>query len=105
MNEELKDQKTLKAKVKNILKKLEEEEQKSLNTTDPECTRINSLQGSHAGYNFQSVVDEKNGLILSTDVISENSDLNQFTCQINKANEVLGKKCKVAGADSGFAST
>ncbi len=41
MDEELKDQKTLKAKVKNILKELEEEEQKSLNTTDPECTRIN----------------------------------------------------------------
>ncbi len=63
------------------------------------------LQGSHAGYNFQSVVDEKQGLILSTDVVSENNDLNQFACQINKANEVLGKKCKVAGADSGFAST
>jgi hypothetical protein len=38
-------------------------------------------------------------------VVSKNNDLNQFACQINKANEVLGKKCKVAGADSGFAST
>jgi hypothetical protein len=105
MDKELKDQKILKSKVKAILKELEEEKQKSLNTTDPECTRINSLQGSHAGYNLQSTVDKKCGLILSSDVVSENNDLNQFASQINQANEILGKKCKVAVADSGYAST
>jgi transposase len=105
MDKELKDQKILKSKVKGILKELEEEKQKSLNTTDPECTRINSLQGSHAGFNFQSTVDEKEGLILSSDVVSENNDLNQFASQINKANQILGKKCKTAVADSGYAST
>jgi len=86
MDKELKDQKILKSKVKGILKELEEEKQKSLNTIDPECTRINSLQGSHAGFNVQSTVDEKEGLILSVDVVSENN-------------------CKIAGADSGYAST
>ncbi len=105
MDKELKDQKILKSKVKNILKELEEEKQKSLNTTDPECTRINSLQGSHAGYNLQSTVDEKEGLILSIDVVSENNDLNQFASQINQANQILGKKCKTAVADSGYATT
>lgn len=105
MDKELKDQKILKSKVKGILKELEEEKQKSLNTVDPECTRINSLQGSHAGFNVQSTVDEKEGLILSIDVVSENNDLNQFASQINKANEILGKKCKAASADSGYAST
>jgi len=105
MDKELKDQKILESKVKGILKELEEEKQKSLNTINPECTRINSLQGSHAGFNFQSTVDEKEGLILSADVVSENNDLNQFASQINKANETLGKKCKTACADSGYAST
>jgi transposase len=105
MDKELKDQKILKSKVKAILKELEEEKQKSLNTTDPECTRINSLQGSHAGYNLQSTVDEKEGLILSSDVVSENNDLNQFASQINQANQILGKKCKTAVADSGYATT
>lgn len=105
MDKELEDQKILKSKVKGILKELEEEKQKSLNTTDPECTRINSLQGSHAGYNFQSVVDQEHGLILSNDVVSENNDLNQFAQQINQANKILGKKCKTACADSGYAST
>ena len=105
MDKELKDQKILESKVKSILKELEEEKQKSLNITDPERTRINSLQGSHAGFNLQSTVDEKEGLILSADVVSENNDFNQFASQINKANEILGRKCKAACADSGYATT
>jgi transposase len=105
IDQQLKDQAVLKTRVKGILKELEEEKQKSLNTTDPDCTRINSLSGTHAGYNFQSVVDEKHGLILSTDVVSENNDLYQFAQQINQANELLEHKCQVACADSGYATT
>ena len=105
MDQELQDQDVLKTKVQGILKKLEAEKQKSLNTTDPDCTRINSLSGTHAGYSVQSVVDEKHGLILSSDVVSENNDFNQFSRQIDQANELLEQKCQVACADSGYAST
>jgi hypothetical protein len=70
MDEELKDQKTLKAKIKGILQELKEEE--SFNTTDPECTCIKKGKNFYAGFNFQSTVDKKKGLILSTDVVSEN---------------------------------
>ncbi|PKP55331.1 transposase, partial [Candidatus Atribacteria bacterium HGW-Atribacteria-1] len=103
MDEELKDQKTLKAKIKGILQELKEEE--SFNTTDPECTRIKKGKNFYAGFNFQSTVDKKKGLILSTDVVSENNDLNQFASQINKANHTLNKKCEIAVADCGYAST
>lgn len=103
MDEELTDQKILQSKVKNILKELQEEE--SLNTTDPESIRIRKGRNFHAGFNFQSVVDGKEGLILSTDVVRETNDLNQFACQINKANHTLNKKCEVAVADCGYAST
>lgn len=103
MDEELKDQKILQSKVKNILKELQEE--KSLNTTDPESIRIKKGRNFHAGFNFQSVVDGKEGLILSTDVVRETNDLNQFACQINKANHTLNKKCEIAVADCGYAST
>jgi transposase len=103
MDEELKDQKTLKAKIKGILQELKEEE--SFNTTDPECTRIKKGKNFYAGFNFQSTVDKKKGLILSVDVVSENNDLNQFASQINQANHTLNKKCEVAVADCGYAST
>ena len=103
MDEELKDQKTLKAKIKGILQEIKEEG--SFNTTDPECTSIKKGKNFYAGFNFQSTVDKKKGLILSVDVVSENNDLNQFASQINKANHTLNKKCEVAVADCGYAST
>ena len=105
MDEELINVNALKSKVKQILKTLEDEGKKSINTVDPECTRINSVHGSHAGYNAQIAVDEKHGLIISSEVVSENNDLNQFANQVNQANETLENKCEVACADSGYADT
>ncbi len=100
---ELKDQETLKNKIKTILKELEEEpSKKSVNTTDPDCNRMKSRQGTHASYNAQIVVDEKHGLIVSSDVVNENNDLNQFAEQINQANETLETPCKEACADGGY---
>jgi hypothetical protein len=104
MREEIKDKEVLKSKIEAILKELEEEGKKTINTTDPECGRMNSVQGIHAGYNTQTVVDEKHGLIVSSDVVNENNDLNQFSEQINQANETLEKDCKIACADSGYAN-
>ncbi len=103
MDKTLEDQKILQSKVKNILKELQEEE--SLNTTDPECIRIKKGRNFHAGFNFQSVVDGKEGLILSADVVRETNDLNQFAFQIEQANQTLDAKCQIAVADCGYAST
>ena len=102
MKKELADNETLKAKVVDILNKLNAEGKKSINATDSDCTKMHSRQGSHAGYNAQTVVDEKHGLIVSSDVVNENNDTNQFADQVDKANETLGKKCEVACADSGY---
>ena len=102
MKGELKDAQTLKSKVEDILKKLKNKKVKSINATDPECTQFRSHQGSHAGYNVQTVVDEKHGLIVSSDVVNENTDYHQFADQIEQANETLEKNCQVACADSGY---
>lgn len=105
MEDELKDQKKLKSKVKEIIKELEQGKKKYINSTDSDCTKFKSRQGSHAGFNAQIVVDEKHGLIVNSDVVSEGNDLNQFSEQINQANEILNKKCNVACADAGYANT
>ena len=102
MKEELKGQEALKSRVKKILNELKTEEKKSTNTTDTDCTKTHGRQGSHAGYNVQSVVDEKHGLIVSSDVVNENNDLHQFADQVEQANETLEKKCQTACADSGY---
>lgn len=103
MKKELSNNETLKTKVSDILNKLEAEDKTSLNTTDADCTKIHGRQGSHAGYNVQSVVDEKHGLIVSCDVVNENNDIHQFANQIEQAHEVLGKKCLTACGDAGYA--
>jgi len=105
MKSSLREKEALKSDIQEILKELKEQDRKAINTIDKECARINSLQGSHAGYNAQIAVDEKHGLIVNTDVVSENNDINQFANQINQANETLGKKCDTACADSGYSDT
>jgi len=104
MKEELKDNETLRSKVQDILSELEAEDKKSTNTTDPDCTKIHGRQGSHAGYNMQSVVDQKHGLIVNSDVVNENTDYHQFAEQIEQANETLDEKCQVACGDAGYSS-
>ncbi len=105
MQGELRDKKALKRKAEKILKELEVGEKASINTTDPECTKVKSIHGSHAGYNVQSVVDERYGLIVNADVVSENNDSNQFAKQINQADDTLGKECSVACGDAGYDNT
>ena len=103
MKKQLSDDETLKTKVLDILNKLKAEGKKSLNTTDADCTKMHGRQGSHAGYNIQSVVDQKHGFIVSSDVVNENNDLHQFADQIEHAHEILDKKCQTACGDAGYA--
>jgi hypothetical protein len=103
LQEEWADAEALRAKVKAVLAELQAEEKTSVNTTDPDCVRIHGRQGSHAGYTSQIVVDDENGLIVHSDVVSANNDLGQFGTQITQANEVLDAPCKVGCSDAGFA--
>lgn len=103
--DELKDKQVLKEKVHAILEKIKEEERTQLNAVDEECIKVRGRQGTHAGYNAQIAVDERHGLIVNSDVVNESNDTNQFSEQVRQANEVLGKKCKTACADAGYANT
>jgi transposase len=66
---------------------------------------VRGRQGTHAGYNAQIAVDEKYGLIVNSDVVNESNDMKQFSEQVRQANGVLGRKCKRACADAGYANT
>ena len=105
MEKELAKAERLKSKVKEALKAFEESGREQINLTDPDCALMHSIQGSHADYNVQGVVDEKHGLIVHADAVNETSDVNQFAHQIEQANEVLEEPCKVGCADGGYADT
>lgn len=102
LHKDLADQETLKSKIQATLEVMEKEGLERLNTTDPDCVRIHGRQGSHAGYNGQIVVDEAHGLIVHSDVVNENNDLQQFANQVEQSHQNLGSPCKNACADAGF---
>jgi len=103
MPAELQDAEVLRTKVTAILQELAQGERSSFNTTDPDCSRMHSRQGNHAGYTGQIVVDDQHGLIVQGDVVSANHDWGQFTPQLRQAHETLGHCCAVACADAGYA--
>ncbi len=105
MEKHLANKNALKERVTTILNQLKNEDVDILNTTDPECAKVKDKQTFTAGYNMQTVVDGKNGLIVHADVVSEANDTQQFSDQINQANTIIGGTCETACADAGYAST
>lgn len=105
MGKELAQAERLQDKIKQALKTMEENGREKINLTDPDCAVMHSVQGSHASYNVQSVVDDKHGLIVHGEAVNQTSDINQFAAQIDQANKMLNKPCEVACADGGYADT
>jgi transposase len=112
MEEELIDQRNLRERIKGILAEFETKGdltkdglQRTINQTDPECALMRSIHGSHASYNAQTVVDDKNGLIVHADAVSETKDINQLSEQVKQAEEAIEKSCEVVCADAGYSNT
>jgi transposase len=105
MEHELTQKQQLKERVQGALKAMKETGREKINLTDPDCAIMHSIQGSHASYNVQSVVDDQYGLIVHAEAVRETSDIDQFAQQIDQANDVLEKPCEAASADAGYADT
>jgi transposase len=97
-------QKEVQEKIKEIASTIEQTGQTSVNTTDTGSIKAKGRQGIHASYNAQIVVDEKHGLIVNTEVVSQNNDKNQLSDQINQTIEALEKKPESVTCDSGYHS-
>lgn len=105
LDKELSKSQKIQNRVKEVLESFQTEERKQINLSDPDCAIMRSVQGSHASYNVQSVVDDQYGLIIQAEAVRETSDVNQFARQIEQANELLEKPCAAACADAGYADT
>lgn len=101
---ELADQETLKARIAEIAKELQDSGKNKLNTTDPDSFVSKSDRGAKMYHNVQSVVDEKHGLIVNADVVAQNTDANQLSIQAAQAQETIGKKPENVCADNGYYS-
>ena len=105
MDKELAKNQNLKERIKETLNSFTSSDRKHVNQTDPDCALMHSVQGSHASYNVQSVVDDEHGLIVQAEAISDTNDAGQFARQIERANGLFEKPCDAACADAGYADT
>jgi transposase len=104
IKQNIQDKQALMNKIKNTLAILKKDNKIQLNTTDPDCIKAKGPQGTHASYNVQSTVDEKHGLIVNAEAVSQSNDSNQLSRQVSQASEILGKKPENVCADSGYSS-
>ena len=105
LKEELFNKQNLRTKMQSVMEELKNENIKSKNITDPDCSNMHSAQGTHASHNVQQVVDDKNGLIVHVDTTGDSNDSQQFADQIEQADKAVENKCKIACADAGYANT
>ena len=104
IKEQLRDQKVLKKKIEDIAGRLKETGKEQLNDVDEECVNVKGRQGTHASYRAEVVTDEHHGLIVQSEAVSQNNDLNQFNEQVKQAGENIGKPAEQACGDSGYYS-
>jgi len=104
LNKELSNQQALKQKMQEIVTefKSDQETRKTINATDPDSKIMKSIQGSHASYNMQSVVDDKHGLIVQAEATNTHTDHKQLSRQIEQAEDTIGKECTTVCADAGY---
>jgi len=104
LKKEILEQKKIETKIKEIADTLKKSPKASINATDPECVKAKGRQGVHASYKAEVAVDEKHGLIVHSEAVSQNNDLNQLHTQVNHASEVIGHNPEVVCSDSGYFS-
>jgi transposase len=109
MPKELAEAKNLKARIQDALEQFalrgtqtKNGKPRKVNLTDPQSALMKSPQGTHSSYSLQSVVDDKNGLIVHTDAVSDANDSQQLANQIRGAEDTLDRDCQVACADAGY---
>jgi transposase len=104
LKEQMRDKEVLKQKIKGIAERLKESGQAYLNGTDEECVNVKGRQGIHASYRAEIVVDEKHGLIVQGEAVSESNDRNQLSPQVKQAIENIGQTPRTVCSDTGYYS-
>ena len=93
------------SRAKSDLDRLEASGETQLSKTDPDARLLVKNGQGIAGYNVQSVVDEKHKLIVASEVVNDSSDVGQLHAMAKAAKEALDAKALQALADEGYYSS
>jgi hypothetical protein len=93
------------SRAKSDLDRLEANDETQLSLTDPDARLLVKNGQGIAGYNVQSVVDEKHKLIIASEVVNDSSDVGQLHAMAKAAKEALDAQALQALADEGYYSS
>ncbi|HLZ02044.1 MAG TPA: IS1182 family transposase [Bradyrhizobium sp.] len=93
------------SRAKADLARLEESGETQLSKTDPDARLLVKSGQGIAGYNVQTVVDDKHNLIVASEVVNDSSDVGQLHAMARAAKDVLEAKSLQALADEGYYSS
>jgi len=102
LKEQVHDKAKLINKMKDVLNTLNVQNKDNINSTDTDSVKAKGRQGTHAAYNVQSTTDGKHGLIVQAQAVSQSTDFNQLSVQVQAATENIGKTPKHTCADAGY---
>jgi transposase len=87
------------------LARLEASGETQMSLTDPDARLLVKNGQGVAGYNVQSVVDDKHNLIVASEVVNDSSDVNQLHAMAKAAKDALEAEALQALADEGYYSS
>src|SRR5215207_951829 len=87
------------------LDRLEDSGETQLSLTDPDARLLAKSGQAVAGYNVQSVVDDKHMLIVASSVVNDSSDVNQLHAMAKAAKHALEAETLQVLADAGYYSS
>jgi transposase len=102
VKEKIKQLEERKLEYQDLLKKLEDTGEKQVSTTDPDSRMMKNNQKFDVCYNVQTVLDDKNNLIVDYEVTNDVNDKKQLNEMAGKAKEVLGVESLNVLADKGY---
>lgn len=102
LRQKLTDVEKIKQELQELSASKDEHARKSINTTDEDAVKVHGRQGTHAGYKAQITIDGNNGLIVSSEAVSNSQDAHQLSRQVKLSEETLGSSPQVICSDSGY---
>jgi transposase len=87
------------------LARLEASGETQMSLTDPDARLLVKNGQGVAGYNVQSVVDDKHNLIVASEVVNDSSDVGQLHAMAKTAKEALDAEALQVLADEGYYSS
>ena len=102
--EELAEKEELRKTIREKLARLKGEEREHMHPGEPDAQIMKNHEGIRLGYNAQAVVDSKAGVIVTTEVTTDQNDKRQLVPMLEKVQEEVGMVAEETVADGGYCS-